>query len=237
MLLTLPVSAQEPAKEQPAAPVMPPATPGALPGVLPPVYQNSAPALPRMNPAVLMKMRNDLTFELQNTQRTLGLIDPGDTELKKTLSEQQSELVNQLKDINTQLKSQGIPLDGEDAPAGMGMSGLPGLPQKRETLMGGGAFPPNPAGLPALNSGLPLTSQPMMPQPGQILPQTPPQPFDQDHAWNNSPWVPQPSKELTELKQTVESLRSEIGSLKESVKALETQIQLLNRNILLSQPK
>jgi uncharacterized coiled-coil DUF342 family protein len=48
--------------------------------------------------------------------------------------------------------------------------------------------------------------------------------------------VPQPSKELTELKQTVDSLRKELSEMKESVKALETQIQLLNRNILLSQP-
>lgn len=237
------------AQETPAQPAEQP--PVQAPEYQAPMYQPNAPALPRVNPAVLLKMKNDLSFELQNIQRTLGVIDPSDAELKKTLTEQQAELVNQLKDINSQLKSQGFPTENE---MGTLPPGMPAPPKKNDTLMGGGqeripspnwAQPrttDNPPALPAIPNGMGLP--PNLPEPmppGAMVPAipnyTPPQPFDQDRAWGNSPWVPQPSQELTNLKQTVESLRTEITSLKETVKALETQIQLLNRNILLSQPK
>jgi len=102
--------------------------------------------------------------------------------------------------------------------------------------------PPVQAAPGGMTSG-PGFGAPMGAMPGGIMPSgVAPQPqrlpteFDQDQAWANSPWVPQPSKELTELKQTVDALRKELGEMKETVKALETQIQLLNRNILLSQP-
>lgn len=264
-LFAMTVSAQEPvAPAIPAEPVIPAATP-ALPPSIPvqPPYQPSGAGLPRVNPAVLLKMRNDLSFELQNVQRTLGLIDPNDAELKKTLTEQQAELVSQLKDINTQMQAQGLAADG-DVPALPGQPGvLPTAPKKADTLMGGGVDannwliqqqlqPQRPAPrYPGMGSGIepgslaglppnfsaPNPARDAMPQtPPGYMPYTP-QPIDQERAWANSAWGPQPTKELTDLKQTVESLRTEISTLKESVKALETQIQLLNRNILLSQPK
>jgi restriction endonuclease S subunit len=211
-------------------------------------------------------MRQQLTFELQQTQRTLGFIDPNDKQLTASLQEQQAELTNQLKEINAQLKIQGIPAESQEPSVNNSFTpkvidivtgSAPPPPidsnpliQRRENL---GTKPTTP------NTGTELTvpkeipspippfQPPFQPIPGIGI--TPPinnlagtanplpTPFDQDQAWADSPWVPKPSKELSELKQTVDSLRKEINDLKENIKALETQIQLLNRNILLSQPK
>ena len=263
----------------PRPPVVPPA----------PTTQDMTPPMPRMNPSMLLRMRNQLTFELQQTQRTLGFLDPADTQLSTTLKEQQTDLVKQLKDIDTQLKAQGVPVENLQDPtaAAPGMPGaaLPETPKATDPTLVPGGSPQPPAdpnlliqqrlttgmpgampggmsagmhgstpqpGMPGMFPGTPMVN-PMLPpqtpynlqQPGGTMPYppvtptmtppTPPTQFDPDQAWANSPWVPQPSKELTELKQTVETLRREIGEMKESVKALEAQIQLLNRNILLNQ--
>jgi DNA repair exonuclease SbcCD ATPase subunit len=58
-----------------------------------------------------------------------------------------------------------------------------------------------------------------------------PQWGNQAPSWE---WGPRLPKELTEVKQSVESLQREITELRELIKRLETQIQLLNRTILLS---
>ncbi|MDR0703982.1 MAG: hypothetical protein LBF88_03255 [Planctomycetaceae bacterium] len=247
---------------------------------IPPTLQESSPepskptaispTLPRMNPAVLFRMRQQLTFELQQTQRTLGFIDPNDKQLIASLQAEQAELTNQLKEINAQLKIQGIPIENQEPSVNNNLTPkatdmitgtatpLPVEPnlliQRRENQ---GTKPTTP------NTGMELTASketlpsnvlplppfqpPFQPVPGiGIIPpiNNPvgtanplPTPFDQDQAWSDSPWVPKPSKELSELKQTVDSLRKEITDLKENIKSLETQIQLLNRNILLSQPK
>ncbi|MDR0338527.1 MAG: hypothetical protein LBI18_15755 [Planctomycetaceae bacterium] len=221
----------------------------------PPVIQ---PVLPRMNPAILLRMRQQLTFELQQTQRTLGFIDPNDKQLAASLQEQQAELTNQLKEINTQLKAQGIPIENQEPSTELPtetrtltpkttnivpetttpLSSDPNLLIQRRENSATGSTTSKETQLPLQS---PFQSVPgfgnslNIPavESGHLLPT----PFDQDQAWSDSPWVPKPSKELAELKQTVDSLRKEITDLKETVKALETQIQLLNRNILLSQPK
>jgi hypothetical protein len=226
------------------------------------------PVLPRMNPAVLLRMRQQLTFELQQTQRTLGFIDPNDKQLTASLQEQQAELTNQLKEINAQLKMQGIPIENQEPSANNltpkatdSVTGTatplpvnPDLLIQRRENPGTKPITPNsatelttPHDLPKpIASPIPPFQPPFQPIPGiginpinnPIESATPlPTPFDQDQAWADSPWIPKPSKELSELKQTVDSLRKEIADLKENIKALETQIQLLNRNILLSQPK
>ncbi|MDR2754696.1 MAG: hypothetical protein LBC20_03230 [Planctomycetaceae bacterium] len=227
------------------------------------------PLLPRMNPMVLLRMKQQLTFELQQTQRTLGFIDPNDKQLTASLQEQQTELVNQLKEINSQLKTQGIPIDNSAMESEERLvNGLvPKTPNIIPETLPSGTLPPtapNPVlprreipatGMITPKENVPPSSaSPLRP----ALPPTPemgrnpagnpinnpiesanhlPTSFDQDQAWADSPWIPKPSKELTELKQTVDSLRKEITDLKENIKALEVQIQLLNRNILLSQPK
>jgi len=87
----------------------------------------------------------------------------------------------------------------------------------------------------------PVTPVPLPYPPIQSYPPTPAVPgqmpnwADQDRAWESGLWGPRLPKELTELKQSVESLRKEIADLKETNKALEAQIQLLIRNILLSE--
>ena len=253
--------AQEAIPTQPA----PPSTP--LPDS---THPGAAAAMPRMNPTMLLRMRNQMTFELQEIQRIIGLVNPDDTQLLDMHKQRQKEVVDQLKDIETQLKAQGVPVE-EDAvgvPAHLGV--IP--PAQDPTLVPGGipqpptdpnllvqtrqpGMPQMPPGFQMMNPVMPPQTvdgtNPMQPSvtglhplpgpptatihPNQYV--VPPTGFDQDQAWANSPWVPQPSKELTEMKQTVETLRKEIGDLKSTVKALETQIQLLNRNILLSQPQ
>lgn len=234
--------------------------------------------MPRMNPAMLLKMREQITFEIQQTQRTLGFIDPADTQMQSVLKQQQEELTQQLKDINEQLKNQGVPIDGQpltvtttpDIPAGNMATGslteraLPSVPRAQDPTLIPGGLPQTPADPNLLIQRqppiVPTTSpvydpknpysqsqtsrnefNPIDPGPNATLLHTPglsalPTEFDQDQAWNQSPWAPQPSKELAELKQTVDSLRKELAEMKTNIKALETQIQLLNRNILLSQP-
>lgn len=246
-------------------PVQPPTTQPPRPSVEGP----GLPPAPRMNPAMLLKMREQAAFELREIQRTLGFIDPADTQIAETLKERQTELTEQLKDATAQLKAQGFPIDEPAAatelkPAGS-ETALPAIPKAQDpTLVPGGvpqrAVDPNlliqrapldprsggfqqPGGM---FPGTQIIAPKLPPEtlgtvPGSVpgtygVPQMPPTAFDQDQAWANSPWTPQPSKELTELKQTVDSLRKELGEMKETVKALEAQIRLLNQNILLSQP-
>ncbi|GHT38444.1 hypothetical protein FACS189427_12540 [Planctomycetales bacterium] len=238
------VFAQEAAKEVPAAPAAEiPQQPVFGGGGMPAGFGAGMQQMPRMNPAVLMRMRDQMTFELQQTQRQLNFIDPADTQLRDSFTERQNELVKQIKDINEQLKAATALPEGMTHPAAAN-----GLPERRQ--LPNAEIPdtlpnPLPMGQQNLPPNLPKHFDPVMfsggnPAMPAVLPpapqSTPPAAFDQEQAFANSPWIPQPSKELTELKKSVESLRKETEELKTSIKALEAQIQLLNRNILLSQP-
>jgi hypothetical protein len=96
-------------------------------------------------------------------------------------------------------------------------------------------------GYPILNTppAMPPATQnpymPFYPAPPAAVPSPMPNWTDQDRAWETGHWGPKLPKELTEMKQSIESLRKEIADLKETNKALETQVQLLIRNILLSE--
>ncbi|MCL2742259.1 MAG: hypothetical protein FWE67_00235 [Planctomycetaceae bacterium] len=245
------VSAQEPAQEpatQPAVPsttppVVQPITAQTVPAADPlqnpvqpvmsgPNVMGGMPAMPRINPVVLMRMRDQMNFELQQIQRQLSFIDPNDTQMRTMLTERQSEIAKELKGVAEQLNlTEQNPMQNT----------LPAMPRPN-------SMPPNlspqfdPSMIPGGNPMMPVAQPPMM-QPNMMMqqPGMPPQrsmptEFDQERAFADSPWVPQPSKELTELKNSVESLRKETEELKTTIKALEAQIQLLNRNILLSQP-
>ncbi len=201
--------------------------------------QETAPTLPPMNPAQLLRMRHDLTFQLQESQRVLALVGQEDKQLLELHQSQQKEIIEQLKDIETQLKAQSVP------PA-MSGGAMPSQVSPRPPVSSG--VPPLPPNFQMLNPMLPPRTLPGTPGPGSGMSQqriapaiSPPSEFDQrldpNQAWANSPWAGQPSKEWAEMKNTVEALRQEISELKTTVKALETQIQLLNRNILLSQPQ
>jgi hypothetical protein len=199
-----------------------------------PVIPSPAKPAVKSNPAMLMRLRGQLAFELQQTQRTLGFVDPNDVQLVEMLKTQQAELTNQLKDITAQLSGAGAPVPPAGEP--LVIPDAP-VPEKRTAIPTSvdSMSMPNPFLAPPAHVGPPVITP--MPQRPRDQRSVPPTQFDQDQAWSDSPWSPQPSKELTELKQTVESLRKDVGELKETVKALETQIQLLNRNILLSLPK
>ncbi len=215
----------------------------------------------RISPTQLLRIRSQLTRDIQESQRILGFIDPADTQLVALHKEQQAELLSQLKEINEQLKAQGFPTGNEVAPAEEPT--LPPRPRAEDpTLVPGGTprapadpnllvqrrgeTPPNFGAVmpgatnidalpPELRAVLEQSRQPELSSvatPGMPI-STPPTAFDQDQAWSESPWAVQPSKELTSVKESVESLRKEVVELKETVKDLEAQIRLLNR--LLSQ--
>lgn len=244
-----------------------------------------------MPTTALLKWKNQISMELREIQRTIGRLDSTEVQLLATLKERQSEILKEMKEINTQLASQGVPLTPEgdaadmagnvplpvsganppsttdpnlliqrrtDPPMGMGMppGAVPGNPmqppQQQWNTMGGApntmmpgtmgmqqpGMVPNPVGMQPPGIGAnPMNMQGMAVPASGPMPVAPPTEFDQDQAWAESPWNPRPSRELTELKQTVDSLRKELAEMRETVKSLETQIQLLNRNILLSQPK
>jgi len=213
-------------------------------------------SLPRGNQATLMNMRQRLTRELQQIQQMISVAGPNDTQFIDTLKAQQTELTKQIKDVTQQLQT----FEGSGE-GGMGMMPLappsmPGLDSMSMPNMPGGmmpgmgamptgmlpqqTLPTSPRSYPEMQSVIPLSpTQSYIPSGvmGGMMPDTPTG-IDQDRMWgDNSPWGPRTSssKELTEMKQSVESLRKEIAGLKETVRTLETQIQLLNRNILLSE--
>ncbi|MGL4595838.1 MAG: hypothetical protein ACRCUY_14040 [Thermoguttaceae bacterium] len=216
---------------------------------------------PGINPVALMRFRDQLTMELQRIQQTIGFVDPADRQLLSTLQDQQADLIAQLKDINSKLKEQGMPLDAENGnAAGIAPNFMPpknpnfqlppqisSMPRPVDPTLTPGGIPQQPFDAPQWgNKGaaIPPSPFPMSPQmsPGMspgMSPQMSPEMMHQMTDNNAiSPWAsPTPPKELIALKETVEGFRKEVAEMKETIKALETQIQLLNRNILLNQPK
>lgn len=178
------------------------------------VFGNASPYT-GMSPNMLLRLRNDLTMELREIQRTLGYIDPKDTRFAEVLKTQQTEAIQQLKEIEKQLQTQGI--SETEAPK----TPSPWLQMQQ------------------FDSRMP---QPQMPDdsrnPLRVLPQQMEQqpitmPHMQPHnVLEDSPWTPKPAKEIVELKQSVTELQNEVMSLREQIKSLETQIQLLTRSIL-----
>jgi prefoldin subunit 5 len=183
--------------------------------------------LPR-NPALLMQMREKLTLDLHHVQQMLTLVNPSDTQSIELLKNQQADLTKQLKDVMQHLQAPAIQSPQPDIY-------LPPLPVRREYEMPTIPNIPRSADPALVPGGVPQPVQPLYPTYNPPNMQGVPMGVaDPNAAWEN-PWAPKPPKELTEIKQTVDSLRKEIADLKETVKALETQIQLLNRNILLSE--
>ena len=233
--------------------------------------QEEPPALGQSLPrdsALLLRMREQLNFQYRETQRTLGFIDPNDTQLVETLRTRQADLAKQMGNIARELQTLGGPNTNEMLPPGMDTrpEGLPtplGMPGMGIPVMPPD-FPATPPMRPEIDrrqSVTPMPSvqtipqqfeMPPMPNPGVMPPYYPnpyptvPQQFlphnsadmsnvpqwgTQAPSWE---WGPRLPKELTEVKQSVESLQREIAELRELIRRLETQIQLLNRTILLS---
>ena len=196
--------------------------------------------LPRGNQAFLLQLKTQLTQELRQIQQMISVVNPSETQFIDALKAQQTELSKQLRDIAQQLQeSPEIPLDPAGPPAGLPMPSLsrpiPDPPTPPHVLPGYNVpIQPRPY------SEMPVP--PALAAPQSYLPAGPigvpgaPTLIDPSQQWGTSPWGQQkPSAELTEIVQTIESLRKEIADLKETIRALETQIQLLNRNILLSE--
>jgi hypothetical protein len=207
------------------------------------------------DPALLMRMREKVSHDLQQIQRMLGFVNPSDPHYE-VLQTQQAELTKQLRDITQQMQAgpqSSRTLRIVEVPPGQptALGGMPMIPptQTRDTewrmqeptmpQSGMQAFP-NPLApmRPEIPTQVPNSQMPI------YLP-TPPNPYHdyggtpnwtaQDRAWEAAHWGPRLPRELTEIKQSVETLRKEIGELKETIKVLETQIQLLSRVILSSE--
>ena len=240
--LVLPVFAQD---EQPPlqSTLPPPLQPMVQPGI--------------RDPRLFSQERERITFELQQIQRLIGVIRPDDVQTMDALKAQQVELAKQLRDLTQQMQAgpqPGIPNIPEVLPGGMGpqvplpgmrpeMNAIPSLevvppPEQRIPLMPG---MPGGMGYQIPNNQMPA-APPVMPSPmpnpqmQMYAPAVPaPSWADQDRAWETAQWGPRLPKELTEVKQSVDSLQKEVADLKDTIKALEAQIQLLTRNILLSE--
>jgi len=158
-----------------------------------------------------------------------------------------------------------VPKDAAAPPQGMpGIQGMPGmmpppLPRPQDMMPNMQSMPPGMP-MPNMSGGMGMPMQtPSRPPLSDVIPmQAPPQynpPYpmdgmggmmmpgtpnwgDMSQAWDTSPWGARPassSRDVLEMKQSIDSLRKEIADLKDTVKTLETQIQLLNRNIVLSE--
>ena len=204
------------------------------------------------DPAYLMQLREGITFQLQDIQRVLAVVNPGDARTRETLEARQAELTQQLRDVMQQLQSapqQGMGRNaGMMPPSGMGMP--PNLPMQQQWAPGGmggmmpqGMMDPNlmnmnRGGLDAM-TGLPPTMQPPVMQPPMMQPAPvmpiPPQWAAQNPAWGGAAPETALPRELTEVKQTLDALRREVSELKEIIQALETRVQLLNRDMMLNE--
>jgi hypothetical protein len=211
---------------------------------------------PPRDPAPLLR-REQITRELQQIQRMRSIVNPNDKELIESLDAQQVNLIKQLREIPQQMQPGPLPLLNENGipqgpmmpPTGrMGMPAMPGitdlLPGRETGLETDLALPQTPRGN-NVPPGFPMPQMPdalSNPQQMPAYQATPPQipPYGGGQNWYDQEremtyWGPKLPKELTEVKQSVESLKREIAELKDTIKVLETQIQLLNRNIVLSE--
>ena len=206
---------------------------------LPVSAQDESTPSPPVNPFFLKQMWDELTSELQQNQRLLGVISPNDAQFTETLKARQADLTKQLRDVMQQLQTFGGSNIGENSPVPV----IPLAPQRAVQELNH----PNFSRVPQEMSVQPL-HHPSHPNiPAALIPAMPQYDFppggslmfpsleQQDQNWESPHWGPRLPKELTEVKLTVETLRKEVAELKDTIKALETQIQLLNRNILLSE--
>jgi hypothetical protein len=138
-------------------------------------------------------------------------------------------------------------------PSGMipGQPPAPPMPISREPLQvppgGQSAIPGIPPGMyPGMQPGMYTPTQSPTGITQYVPPQPPYAPFpvpmqpnwrEQEPQWGGDvtpPWAPKLPQELTEVKQSVESLRKEVADLKETIKSLEGRIEMLYRAILMS---
>ena len=210
-------------------------------------------SLPR-DPAFLTRMREQLTFELRETQRQQSIINPNDFQLAEIIRTRQAELARQINDVTSLLQTLGSPGSGETLPGTGTLNGFPpsvqqgtpsvqhGLPSRQPVEPGMPPVIPMP-GNQNFNNSMPVLPVPggtyYPPTYGNVPPFEPMMPVPpswggpQAQAFDAAPWGPRLPKELAEVKQSVDSLQREIVELKELVRRLETQIQLLNRTVLL----
>jgi len=225
---------------------------------LPAFAQDEPPALgqtlPR-DPALLVRMREQLNFEYRETQRVLSFINPNDTQLVENLRNRQAELAKQMNDIARQLQTLSTPAVGEILPgmdprlpaAGMppGMpvptDMLPGLPPtpSRQDFNMPSVLPPsgNPNSMPIAPTPIPVTPTPM---PGMIggmggyyPPTTPPM----SHLPPHNPLEMQPIPNWGNPASAWDNpawgprLPQELTGVKQSVDSLQKEIAELRETI------
>ena len=145
---------------------------------------------------------------------------PGTPGTSPPVALQQAQLLPPeiLQSLQTQMHTRPVP---DSFPPGF----PPGAGVPINPMMGNPPYPP-------LNNGMPMQGMSGVPMPNDGMGVMPTWGNPQA-TWDAPYWGPRLPKELTEVKQSVESLQREIGGLRETIKNLETQIQLLNHTVLL----
>ena len=253
------------APEAAAAPAVPaPPAPGAPAPGMPPVppANNAGPfgltppgvsgAFDPMNdPALLRQIKEELTFQIQQIQQTLGMLGPQEEALATALNSQKGELLEQLKEIETRLGA--APAD----PAAQ----LPGNPPAAAPAASPAPVPPaadTPVGTPIadpaasenafaertakITQAAALLREAGLNDLAEIIIQTDPSAMvdfpagqnplaNQPLAGQNQWYSPdQPVAErVGELKGTIDELKAEIDSLKTELQDISAQLRLLTR--------
>lgn len=100
----------------------------------------------------LMQLRAELAMELREIQRTLALIDPNDARLAETLKIQQADALDQLLDVEKDLKAMGINLEARE----------PANAAAQEA-------PPTPADPARQAESVPAAENPLVPAPARTM--------------------------------------------------------------------
>jgi len=220
-------------------------------------------SLPR-DPAFLMRMKEQLTFDYREIQRVIELL-PNDAQTAETLKARQADIAKQLNEVTSELQSLRTPspniselLPGTETrldlppgtlPVQSGVSGMPSPYPYRAAQVPTPNVPyqvPMPEPLPMgvgmngygsvqggyVPGAIPTTPPSALPF-NPANPMTNPYLLEQAQAFETAHWGPRLPRELIEVKESVESLQTEISSLKDTIKTLEKQIQLLTSTVVL----
>jgi len=217
------------------------------------VGQNMAGPQPQfhgMSPDTLLRLREELTMQIQQIQQQIGRQSPNDTQFTQFLLTQRAETMQQLQAVEAQLQATAADLQdpARMPPQDMSMGMPPGWQQPQPGMMGGGMTPEMFQQMMQMQQMQQMQQRQQMPpefgswQQQMQMPQERPMPFGPPPAqqqgryiaqWNTPQFDPMmPGQEVVVLQQAITDLRSEISGLRDQIRSLESQIQLLIRNTM-----
>ncbi|MBQ1456608.1 MAG: hypothetical protein IIZ25_12260 [Thermoguttaceae bacterium] len=228
-----------PAAPAPGMPPLPPANNAGPLGLTPPGVTGAFD--PMNDPALLRQIKEELTFQIQQIQQTLGMLGPQEEALASALNGQKGELLQQLKEIETRLGA--APADAAAQLPGNIPAAGPDAPPAADTPVGtpiadqaaaASAFTERTA---KINQAAALLREAGLNDLAEIIIQTDPsamvdfQANQNQFAGQNQWYSPdQPvTEKVGELKGTIDELKAEIDSLKTELQDISAQLRLLTR--------